>query len=208
MTTERELQPLGSSFYLRSAEEVAPDLLGRYLIRSVGGRRRAVARIVESEAYLGSIDAASHAAGGRRTPRTETMYRAGGIAYVYLIYGMYHCLNVVAGPDGEAHAVLVRAVEAVEGLEWMAANRGAEPPLAPGHLGGGPGKLCLALAIDRRHDGHRLDRGELVVAEGRPVASSRVARGPRIGVDYAGEAAAWPLRFAIAGHPEMSKPRI
>lgn len=208
MPTESELAPLAGDFYLRPADEVAPDLLGRYLVRSVDGRRRAVARIVEAEAYLGRIDAASHAAGGRRTPRTETMYRRGGVAYVYLIYGMYHCLNVVAGPEGEAQAVLVRAIEAIEGLEWMGANRGAEVPPAPGHLGGGPGKLCIALAIDRGHDGVSLERGDLVCARGRPVEVSRIARGPRIGVDYAGEAASWPLRFAISGHPEMSRPLL
>lgn len=206
--TERELRPLGLDLYRRGAEEVARELLGRYLVRSVGGRRRAVVKIVETEAYLGEIDAASHAAGGRRTARTETMYRAGGIAYVYLIYGIYHCLNVVTGPAERASAVLVRAVEAIEGVDWMAENRGARPPLAPGQLGGGPGKLSMALAIDRSHDGAPLDRGELVLSEGRPVEASGIARGPRIGVDYAGEAAAWPLRFGIAGHREMSRPRL
>lgn len=206
--TDRELEPLPLDFYRRDAEEVARDLLGRYLSRSVDGRRRAVVRIVETEAYLGEIDAASHAAAGRRTARTETMYRAGGIAYVYLIYGIYHCLNVVTGPEERAAAVLVRAGEAVEGVDWMAENRGARPPFAPGQIGGGPGKLCMALAIDRRHDGAPLDRGEIVLSHGRPVETERIAHGPRIGVDYAGEAASWPLRFGIAGHPEMSRPRL
>ena len=187
---------------------MAQDLLGRYLIRTTAGGTRAIGRIIETEAYLGSRDRASHTFGGRRTARTETMYRAGGCAYVYLIYGIHHCLNVVTGPKGEAQAVLLRAVEPIEGADWMRGNRSLGERVRPGDVGGGPGKLCQALAIDRSLNGASLLRGELRCAEGQPVSSAEVARGPRIGVDYAGEAAAWPLRFAVAGHAGMSRPRL
>jgi DNA-3-methyladenine glycosylase len=187
---------------------VAQDLLGRYLIRTTADGARAVGRIIETEAYLGAKDRASHTFGGRRTARTETMYRAGGCAYVYLIYGIHHCINVVTGPEGEAQAVLLRAIEPVEGAEWMRANRSLGERVRPGDVGGGPGKLCQAMQIDRGLDGASLLRGELRCAEGRPARAVEVARGPRIGVDYAGEAAAWPLRFAIAGHTGMSRPRL
>ena len=185
---------------------MARDLLGRYLVRSEEGETRAVARIVETEAYLGAPDAASHAAGGRRTARTETMYRAGGVAYVYLIYGMHHCMNVVAGAEGEAQAVLIRAVEPVVGADWMARNRDLKDAPKPGAIGGGPGKLCQALAVDRSFDGLSLREGPLVCASGEPAAAAEIASGPRIGVDYAGEAAQWELRFAIRAHPHMSRP--
>lgn len=205
---QRELRTLEADFYVRGAEAVAPDLLGRYLVRSSGGRRLAVGRIVEVEAYLGADDPASHASGGRRTRRTSTMFLAGGVAYVYLIYGMYHCLNVVAGPAQEAQAVLIRALEPLDGLEWMRNNRGLGGSPRPGQIGGGPGKLCQALAIDRGFDAVSLLDGDLVLAAGAPVGPDEIATGPRIGVDYAGEAAAWPLRFAIDGHAEMSRPRL
>ena len=201
-------RPLSEGFYLRDAETVAGDLLGRLLVRRIDSRRRAVARIVETEAYLGAIDPASHAWGGRRTARTSTMFLRGGVAYVYLIYGLHHCLNVVAGPEDEAQAVLIRAVEPVEQAEWMSGNRGFGSEVRPGQVGGGPGKLCQALAIDRSFDRASLIEGDLVIGEGRPVDPTGIARGPRIGVDYAGEAAAWPLRFAIRGHREMSRPRL
>ena len=206
--TPAQLRPLPDSFYRRDAETVASDLLGRFLVRSDSGRSLAVARVVEVEAYLGAPDAASHAFDGRRTRRTETMYRAGGVAYVYLIYGIHHCLNVVVGEEGEAQAVLIRAAEPVSGRRWMRHNRGLVDPERPGQIAGGPGKLCQALAIDRGADGVSLRKGDLVVAEGQPAATETIARGPRIGVDYAGEAAAWPLRFAVDGHPEMSRPLL
>jgi DNA-3-methyladenine glycosylase len=187
---------------------VARDLLGRYLVRSLEGERCAVAQIVEAEAYLGAGDPASHAFGNRRTARTRTMFRRGGVAYVYLIYGMHHCLNVVVGPEGEAGAVLLRGAEPIEGVEWMCRNRGIVVRPRPGQIAGGPGKLCQALAVDRGFDGAPLGRGDLVLAAGVPVEVSKIAHGPRIGVDYAGVAASWPLRFALSGHPEMSRPRL
>src|SRR6185295_13419266 len=193
------------SFYRRPAEAVARDLLGRYLVRDLAGERL-VLRLVETEAYLGAPDRASHAWGGRRTARNESLYLAGGHAYVYFIYGMHFCLNAVTGEAGVGSAVLLRAGEPVEGAPRMAALRQVACRVRPGDLAGGPGKLCRALAIDRALDGARLDRAPLWIAAGEPVPESEVAAGPRVGVDYAGEAAAWPLRFAIRGNPHVSRP--
>jgi DNA-3-methyladenine glycosylase len=199
--------PLPLAFYRRPAEDVARDLLGRYLVHEVEGARLVV-ELVETEAYLGAPDLASHAAGGRRTARNESLYLPGGHAYVYFIYGMHFCLNAVTGEAGVGSAVLLRAGSPAEGLAEMAANRKLLRAPRPGDLAGGPGKLCKALAVDRAFDGVRLDRGPLRITHGVPVLEEAVARGPRVGVDYAGEAAAWPLRFALRGNPHVSRPRL
>jgi len=202
--------PLPPSFYRRPAAEVARDLLGRYLVRAVSGSERLILRIVEAEAYQGEGDRASHAHAGPVTPRSRRLFRHGGHAYVYLIYGMHHCLNAVTGGDDDGTAVLLRAGEPVEGAERMAANRGwADKPRGPrpGDLAGGPGKLCQALGIDLALDGSPLWEGELVITAGEPVADEDVVRGSRVGVDYAGEATAWPLRFAVRGNRHVSRPR-
>jgi DNA-3-methyladenine glycosylase len=199
--------PLPADFYHRPAEEVARDLLGRYVVREVGGERLALA-IVETEAYLGGPDRASHAWDGRRTARNESLYLPGGFAYVYFIYGMHYCLNAVTGEAGVGNAVLLRAGEPVEGAERMAENRRLGRPPRPGDLAGGPGKLCRALAIGRELDGAPLDLPALSITSGKPVAAADVAAGPRVGVAYAGEAAAWPLRFAVRGNPHVSRPRL
>jgi DNA-3-methyladenine glycosylase len=201
------LAPLPPSFYRRPAEAVARDLLGRYLVREVEGETL-VLRLVEVEAYLGAPDRASHAWGGRRTPRNASLYLPGGHAYVYFIYGMHWCLNAVTGEADVGSAVLLRAGEPVAGEETMRRRRGRPAPPRPGDLAGGPGKLCQALAVDRACDGLRLDRGPLRLTAGEPVAPGQVATGPRIGVAYAGEAAAWPLRFAVAGNLHVSRPRL
>lgn len=198
-------RPLPRAFHQRDAETVARDLLGRFLVRRRDGTRLAL-KIVETEAYLGEGDRASHAWRGVPTNRTATLFRTGGRAYVYLIYGLHHLFNVVAGPRGEGLAVLVRAGEPVQGGEEMAANRGLAWPAREGAIAGGPGRLARALAIDRSHDGMLLGRGELAITRGEPVPASRVVVGPRIGVDYAGEAASWPLRFAVNGNRHVSRP--
>jgi DNA-3-methyladenine glycosylase len=206
------LSPLPLSFYRRPAEEVARDLLGRYLVRRAGradgsNGELLVLRLVEVEAYLGAPDRASHAWGGRRTARNASLYLPGGHAYVYFIYGMHWCLNAVTGEAEVGAAVLLRAGEPVAGEERMRRNRGLAAA-RPGDVAGGPGKLCKALGIDRAFDGLRLDAGPLQLAAGEPVSPRQVAAGPRIGVAYAGEAAGWPLRFAVAGNPHVSRPRI
>jgi len=203
-----ELTPLPVSFYRRPAETVAQELLGRWLVRRVGGQRL-ILRLVETEAYLGAPDAASHAAGGHRSERVQSLYLAGGHAYVYLIYGIHHCLNAVTGEADVGSAVLIRAGEPVAGEGEMVRRRGwQDRRVRPGDVAGGPGKLCQALGIDREQDGVPLHRGDLRIVAGRPVATEAVATGPRVGVDYAGEAAAWPLRFAEAGNPHVSRPRL
>ncbi len=200
-----ELGRLSVDFFRRDAETVARDLVGRYLVRRVDGERL-VLRIVETEAYLGVGDRASHAWSGRPTARTEVLYRRGGRAYVYLIYGLHHMFNVVTGSDGDGSAVLVRAGEPVEGVALMRARRGLEPA-ARGGVADGPGKLCQALAIDLRWNGSLLTRGALRIAVGRPLHAAALVRGPRVGVDYSGAAASWPLRFAERDNPEVSRPR-
>ncbi|MDG3002200.1 DNA-3-methyladenine glycosylase [Paludisphaera mucosa] len=180
---------LPKSFYDRNAKEVAPELLGMHLVRTIDGVAR-IGRIVETEAYLGPPDLAAHSTKGL-TKRTSVMYGPPGYAYVYLIYGMYHCLNMVTGPGGHASAVLVRALEPISGID-EATN--------------GPGKLCRALKIDLRLYGHDLSGGELTVMrpKGRPEPFT-IATSPRIGVDYAKEWALEPLRFTIAGNPYLSR---
>ncbi|HUO87081.1 MAG TPA: DNA-3-methyladenine glycosylase [Thermoanaerobaculia bacterium] len=203
-------RPLPVAFYRRPVEVVARDLLGRHLVRELDGEPL-VLRIVETEAYLGAPDAASHAAGGRRTARNESLYLPGGYAYVYFVYGMHHCLNAVAGRRDEGGAVLLRAGEPVAGEERMRALRGligeGGRRVRPGEVAGGPGRLCRALAVDRAFDGGPLYRGPLRILAGEPVVDRGVARGPRIGVGYAGAAADWPLRFAVAGNLHVSRPR-
>lgn len=196
---------LPRSFYGRPADEVARDLLGRYLVRDLG-REKLVLRIVETEAYLGVEDRASHAWGGRRTARNAAMYLGGGHAYVYFVYGMHFCLNVVVAAAGTPHALLLRAGEPIAGGERMAALRGLAAGPAPGAVAGGPGRLCRAMGIDRAQDGVPLWRAPLRLARGEEVGDPAVERGPRVGVGYAGKAAAWPLRFALRGNPHVSKP--
>lgn len=205
--------PLPGSFYRRPVPEVARDLLGRYLVRENGDGSRLALRLVETEAYLGASDRASHAWAGRRTDRVASLYLPPGHAYVYFIYGMHYCLNAVAGPEpgdeAQGGAVLIRAGEAVEGRDRMVSNRGWEGKrVRPGDVAGGPGKLCKAMGIDRAFDGVPLFGGELYLAEGVPTPESEIAAGPRVGIDYAGEAVSWPLRFAVKGNPEVSRPRL
>jgi DNA-3-methyladenine glycosylase len=167
-----------------------------------------VARIVETEAYAGPSDRASHARAGR-TPRTSVMFGPPGRAYVYLVYGLHHCLNVVCDQEGQAGAVLVRAVEPVLGIELMRQRRGSRPG-PDARLAAGPACTCQALDIDRAHDGLDLLQDErlwLASGGGDPRGAGRVISGPRIGVDYAGpEWAARPWRFGLAGSPSLSRP--
>jgi DNA-3-methyladenine glycosylase len=183
---------LPRSFFARSALVVARDLLGAVLVHATDGSRRA-GRIVETEAYLGERDLASHASKGR-TARTEVMFGPPGHAYVYLVYGMHECMNVVTGPDGEASAVLLRAIEPLEGID-------------AGVRTDGPGRLTRALGITRRHNRIDLSGTELFVSRGERPPSRAIARGPRIGVDYAGAWAARPYRFWIQDHARVSRPR-
>ena len=184
MTTTK----LPRDFYARATEDVARDLLGKHLVH-VDGRIERRARIVEVEAYIGAHDLASHSSKGV-TQRTSVMYGPPGHAYVYLIYGMHHCMNVVTEPEGKGAAVLLRAVETLANIDGNTK---------------GPGLLCRALGIDRRLNGHDLlSNGFHIAAPPFEETFSIVTR-PRIGVAYAGEWADAPLRFYIAGNPFVSK---
>lgn len=189
---------LPRDFYGRDTLTVARALLGKYLVHRVDGVEL-VARITETEAYIGAVDKACHAYGGRRTARTETLYARPGTAYVYLIYGMYHCLNFVTEDEGTAAAVLLRGVEAVKGTDLMARNRfGRDLSQLTAYQRknflNGPGKVCKAMAITRAHNGLDLTGDALFLWDsGEPAGEVHV--GKRIGIDYAEEAVDFPWRF-------------
>jgi DNA-3-methyladenine glycosylase len=194
---------LARDFYTRpDVVAVARRLLGRLLVVPARGGRRVSGIIVETEAYRGPADRASHAYGGRRTLRTETMYAVGGTAYVYFVYGMYHQFNVVTNVADVPHAVLVRALEPVEGLELMRRRRGRGADVT---LTSGPGKLCIALGIDRRLDRADLLGERIWLEEGRRVRAADIAAGPRVGIDYAEAWVDRPWRFWIRGNPFVSR---
>lgn len=191
------LQRLSPDFYLRTdVVQVARDLLGKVLVTRFDNRLT-TGRITEVEAYRAPDDRASHAWGNRRTKRTEIMFREGGQAYIYLCYGIHHMFNVVTGPEGMAHAVLIRAIEPLEGADVMRGRLGHSTAHG-GRIGVGPGALSKALGITTAWTGQTFfDPGTPFWIEDRGfrVPDSDIARGPRIGIDYAGECAAWEWRF-------------
>ncbi len=180
---------LNRTFYARDTAVVARELLGKYLVHCSRGVRR-VGRIVEVEAYLGPHDLAAHSARGL-TERTKVMFGPPGHAYVYMIYGMYYCMNVVTERAGHASAVLLRAVEPVEHV------RGRTQ---------GPGLLCRAMRIDRRLNAHDLMSENFHIAAASRTAQLRIVKRPRIGVEYAGVWARRLLRFYIRDNPYVSRP--
>ena len=182
---------------------MARALLGCVLWRRLDDGVLLAARIVESEAYLGANDLASHARRGLRSARNESMYLEGGHAYVYFTYGMHWCMNVVTQEEGLAEAVLLRGAEPLEGIESMRERR----PKAKRdfELMNGPGKICQALGIDKRFDGESLSGDALwLTARDIKVSDADIAVSPRIGVDNAGDAARWPLRFFLRGNRNVS----
>ena len=194
---------LPREFYLRpNVLTVSRDLLGKLLVVPGPNGERVSGKIVEVEAYRGPEDRASHAYGGRRTKRTETMYRTGGVAYVYFVYGMYFQFNVVSGIEDVPHAILVRAVEPVEGIEIMRERRRVH---GDHHLTSGPGKLCIAMGIDRELNGADLLGERVWLEEYERVPPRRIMRGPRIGIDYAEEWIDKPWRFWIKDNKYVSR---
>jgi DNA-3-methyladenine glycosylase len=196
-------EKLPPEFYLRDARVVARELLGKELVReSPEGAASGI--IVETEAYLGVADRASHAFGGRRSRRTAIMYEAGGRAYVYLIYGMYWCLNVTTREAGTPEAVLIRALQPVEGIDLMRRRRQAEGK-RPTELANGPGKLCRALAIDGSLYGEELCGDLLFIRDRALPTGAEVGASPRVNIGYAGEAAHHEWRYYLKGNPCVSK---
>lgn len=205
---------LPERFYLAPTLEVTRNLLGKILVHDSPAGKTA-GRIVEVEAYCGTRDRAAHSFGGRRSPRNEVMYGPPGRAYVYFVYGMYFCMNVVCQPPGVPEAVLIRALEPLEGLELMAQRRGIKvercldgqpDPRIAARLCRGPGALCQAMGIDRSLNGASLVRGPLHILDASPVPDHLVGRAPRVGVDYAGAWARKLWRFLVLQSPYVSRP--
>ncbi|HTT62834.1 MAG TPA: DNA-3-methyladenine glycosylase [Bryobacteraceae bacterium] len=186
---------LPRSFYARTAVEVARGLLGKILVH-----HETSGKIVETEAYLGSDDLAAHSARGI-TNRTRVIFGPPGHAYVYFIYGMYECLNLVAEPAGKPGCVLIRALEPVEGIETMRRRRPAAHSFH--QLTSGPGRLTLALGITRAQNGVDVTRGCLTVRTPQQDEPFEIDVTPRIGIR---QCADWPLRFAVRGNPFVSRP--
>jgi DNA-3-methyladenine glycosylase len=194
---------LHREFYTRpNVLLIARELLGKLLVVPDEAGKRISGMIVEVEAYRGPEDRASHAYGGRRTKRTEIMYQRGGVAYVYFVYGMYNQFNVVTNIEDTPHAILVRALEPVEGIEIMRSRRHLHPDR---NLTNGPGKLCLALGIDRQLDKADLLGERVWIEEYEKVTPGRIAKGPRIGIDYAEYWVSKPWRFWIKGNQYVSR---
>src|SRR6266850_1585921 len=207
----RKLQPVPRRFYDRDPKVVAPQLLGKILIRRQG-RKLLAGRIVEVEAYLGEDDPASHAFRGA-TNRNRVMFGPPGFAYVYFTYGMHYCANVTCLGEGTAGAILIRALEPIAGIEEMALNRDLNLSLETEHvrvlraLTSGPARLCEALDITRtRDDGKDLTslKSDLWIASDRSRYGA-IACGPRVGIT---QAADWPLRFYVVGNPYVSGPKL
>lgn len=196
---------LPRTFYDRDTVTVARELLGKYLVRKLDGELLA-GRITETEAYIGRCDKACHAYNYRRTSRTETLFMAPGHAYIYLIYGMYHCLNFVTEPEGEPAAVLLRAVEPAAGLDTLLRLRYGNKPSTPyrqRNLLNGPGKVCMGFALTKAENQLDLTGDTLFLCDspadiGLPCPApkqERLCTGKRIGIDYAEEARDFPWRF-------------
>jgi DNA-3-methyladenine glycosylase len=197
------MKKLDAAFYVRpDVVKIAKELIGKVLVTHFGEAITS-GRIVETEAYAGAIDKASHAFGGRRTNRTEVMFQPGGTAYVYLCYGIHHLFNVVTNKQDVPHAVLIRALEPIHGINTMLERTGKK--VADYTLTKGPGNVSKALGIYTRHTGTSLLGDEMYIAEDDFVPGKKdIIATPRIGVDYAGEDAGLPYRFTLKNNPYVS----
>lgn len=192
---------LRPEFFQRSAVEVAQDLLGKYLVRNFPEGKTMV-KIVETEAYLGIDDPASHSYQGKITPRNKVMYQQGGVFYVYKIYGMYYCLNVVVNRKDIPQAVFIRAAQPVAGIEIMMKKRGIKDIKK---LCNGPGRLTQALGINLDFYGLLVSNPKLYFLDGEEISKKEIVSAPRVNIDYAGEARNLPLRFYIKNNPFISR---
>lgn len=204
------MNKLPREFYKKTALDLAVDLLGKHLVHSIDGSEL-IGKIVEAEAYMGPHDKAAHSYNNRRTEKNEVMYGPSGYAYVYIIYGMYSCMNVIAADVGMPQGVLIRAVEPVNGLETMAQNRfgksyGELKRSSVKNLTNGPGKLCMAMGITRANNGDDLQGQRLYITEPDVSEEFSIMKSPRINIDYAEEARDFLWRFYIKGNPYVSKP--
>ena len=199
-------KPLPREFYQQCTIDVARNLLGQVLVHVLPDGHRLSGRIVETEAYLGPEDPAAHSYGGKPTPRTQVMYGDAGHSYIYFIYGMHFCLNVITREVGVPEGVLFRALEPLEGLAHMRARC---PHLKDFELANGPGKLCRALQLNAFHYGFDLVKSDtLYITEPKSPLNFTISEGPRVGIGNEHDAVHWPLRFGLAGHPSLSKPRF
>jgi DNA-3-methyladenine glycosylase len=198
------MKKLPREFYLRPETlQIAQDLLGKLLVVPTEQGERVSGMIVETEAYLGETDKAAHSYKGRRTARNEITYGPGGYAYVYFIYGMYFQFNVVCGAENSPHVCLIRAVEPVENIEKMRQRRNT---IKDKNLTSGPGKLCLALNIDRQLNGADLLGDKIWLEDFRTVSKEEISCGKRIGIDYAEEFSEKPWRFWLKDNLFVSRP--
>lgn len=191
---------LSQDFFMDDAIEVAKKLLGKILVHETP-EGTTKCRIVETEAYMGVLDKGSHAYSGKVTPRTATLYEQGGVAYVYLIYGMYHCMNVVVNVKGLAQGVLIRALEPLEGIELMKKRRKMDKIK---NLCNGPGKLCIAMDITKKENGVNLMSSSLFIEEDEEIEPFEIVSAKRINIDYAEEAKDFLWRFYIKDTPYVS----
>jgi len=203
------MKKLSREFYTRDDTlRIARDLLGKILVVPTESGERVSGIIVETEAYLGVEDKAAHSYGNRRTNRTETMFATGGTVYIFFIYGMYYQFNVVAGAADTPHAVLIRAIEPFENIEVMRERRrvNSKNPTAKmpdKNLTSGPGKLCIALGIDKTFNNESLLGAKVWIEAGENSAG--ISSGKRVGIDYAEEFADKPWRFWITDNPFVSR---
>jgi len=195
------LKKLERSFYERETLDIARELLGKYIVNDTPDGRT-IGKIVEVEAYVGSKDAACHAYNDKCTSRTKVMFGQGGHAYVYLIYGIYYCMNVVTNKENYPEAVLIRAIEPIEGLDLMKRRRGTDKIL---NLCSGPGKLCAAMGISKAQNGIDLCGANLYLLSGEFISPKCIASTPRININYAKEARNYPWRFIIKDNLFVSK---
>lgn len=204
------MKKLKRSFYSRDTLQVAEELLGKYLVRKQQGKVL-IGKIVEVEAYMGEQDKAAHSYGGRRTERNEVMYGEAGHIYVYFIYGMHYCFNVITEKLNVPRGVLIRALEPIEGMELMSLNRYKKQleelsSREIKNLTNGPAKLCSALSITREHNGMDLCKNDFYIAEdGEKEKDLEIVRTTRINIDYAEEARYYPWRFYIKDNAYVSK---
>lgn len=206
------MKKLPREFYTRADTlRIARELLGKTLVVPTADGERVAGKIVETEAYCGVEDKAAHSYKNRRTKRTETMFAAGGTAYIFFIYGMYFQFNVVAGEVGVPHAILIRAVEPLENVEAMRERRHSikgkisKKKMPDRNLTSGPGKLCIAFGIDQTFNNEDLLGEKVWLEDGAKISAAEIVAGKRVGIDYAEEYAEKPWRFWLKDNPFVSR---